>query len=194
MQNLLPFFEVEGKKYEIKPTRYLWAEFDKLTRENAISDDEKKAALLLKEEADSFQKIKARYKEAETAYLENPIDSEKEELYEKYKVIYEKRREQFYDKVIVDKSIEKMNKSSVDNLEAVLMLALQEQYSLSEKDSKSAWESYVDEIGAQTASEWLIAMGNCLFAEKEDENSFLEKMRQKEAEKQKRFVALKTKK
>lgn len=194
MEKLLPFFDVEGKKYEIKPTRYLWAEFDKLTRENAISDDEKKAALLLKEEADSFQKIKAKYEESEAAYLENPIDSEKEELYEKYKVIYEKRREQFYDKVIVDKSIEKMNKSSVDNLEAVLMLALKEQYSLSEQEAQSTWESYVDEIGAQTASEWLIAMGNCLFAEKEDENSFLEKMRQKEAEKQKRFVALKTKK
>lgn len=193
MEKLLPFFEVEGKKFEIKPTRYLWAELDKLTRENSISDEEKKAAILLKEDADSFQKIKSKYEEAEAAYFEDPIDSSKEALYEKYKAIYEKRREQFYDKVIVDKSIEKMNKSSVDNLESVLILALKEQYSLSEKEARSAWESHVDKIGTQTASKWLIAMGNCLFAEKEEENSFLEKMRQKETEKKNLLAALKMK-
>ena len=67
---ILPYFEIEGKKYEIKATRHLLAEFDKLnfeSRKELGEDTEKdlakgfRATTKLNEITQKFREIKNEF-------------------------------------------------------------------------------------------------------------------------------------
>ena len=69
MKNITPFFEVNGKKYEIKRNRYLQAEFDKLKSEIKITDEEQIAMAKEEDFEVRLEKLTLRKKELYDKWL-----------------------------------------------------------------------------------------------------------------------------
>lgn len=181
---LLPFFEVNNKKYEIKSTRYLQAEYDKLTRENKLSEEEQKKSVIASAKIKEFQDVANRFKEIKEDYYNNVTDKEKKEKYLAFKELYEEAVQEYADFEIKNKSINKMSKIALDIFEKIVLLALEEQYSLTSEEAQEVWCSYVEKVGKNTASEWLMGMSECLFGTSEEQDPFLLKMKEKSNQKE----------
>ena len=56
MGKLNPYFEVDGKTYEIERTRYLECEYEKITSQSSLTADEEKASA-------NYLKLQSEYEE-----------------------------------------------------------------------------------------------------------------------------------
>lgn len=181
MNNIIPFFELNGQRYEIKRTRYLIAEYDKLGRESELSNEDKQNAVKLRSLIDDVRKYAEKLKELEEKFF-NTFDSEDERKYLKVKEFYEKSLAELTELEVETGSTARLQKASVDLLEKIAIKGLAEQYfNFDEVKAKAIWEQYADNLGNNATVEWLNAMSECIFGEedKEDENSFLSQMRKK---------------
>ena len=178
---LLPYFSVDGKKYEIKATRYLLAEFDKLSK-STITDDETKVGLLKGQRV--VEKLQEMAKKLRDARAEFEADVLNKELRDKYK-IYDEMYDEAYNEFVLfevkNNSITNGTKIVTDRVEAVLILALVEQHGLTEEEAKKLWGDYSRSIGETQTAEWLMFMHNELFTTEETEDPFLKQARAKEA-------------
>ena len=93
MKNIIPFFEVDGQRYEIKRNRYLQAEFDKLKGEIKITDEEQIALAKEEDFTNRLEKLTNRKNELYEKYLET-FAPEDEEMYNKACIAYDKFVEQ----------------------------------------------------------------------------------------------------
>lgn len=178
MEKIIPFFEVDGKRYEIKRTRYLLAEYDKLTNETHLSKADKANAVKAQSLIADVQKYGEKMKELESIYF-GTFDDEDERKYLKAKALYEKALDELTALEVESESTVKLQKLGVDILEKIAILGLGEQNNMCYEMAKQTWEKYVDTIGKDKAVEWLGAMSECLFGNDDevDENSFLAQMR-----------------
>ena len=81
MNKLNPYFEVEGKKYEIKRTRAIECEYEKIREQNKLDDEQISltndyAKLMLE-----YEEILEKYKEAKEDYFEDVLNKEKKSKY-----------------------------------------------------------------------------------------------------------------
>ena len=186
MNKIVPFFELNGQKYEIKPTRWLIAEYDKISEESNFSVEEKATAVKAQALIADVQRYAEKTKEFEEKYFET-FDSEDERKYLACKALYEKKFEEFTRFELENGSVGKMQKAGIDVLEKIAIKGLAEQYfDFQEKQAQKLWESYVDTLpNKEVVVEWLGAMSECLFRNEEEieENSFLAQMRKKAEEK-----------
>lgn len=178
---LLPYFSVDGKKYEIKATRYLLAEFDKLSK-STITDDDTKVGLLKGQRV--VEKLQEMAKKLRDARAEFEADVLNKELRDKYK-IYDEMYDEAYNEFVLfevkNNSITNGTKIVTDRVETVLILALVEQHGLAEEEAKKLWGDYSQSIGETQTAEWLMFMHNELFTTEETEDPFLKQARAKEA-------------
>lgn len=183
MNKIVPFFELNGKKYEIKRTRYLLAEYDKLGDEAQLSQDDKANAIKAQSLIGDIQRYATRLQELETIYLDT-FDTEDERKYNKCKELYENKLDELTALEVQSGSTTKLQKAGIDLLEKVAIKGLAEQYfDFDESKAKGVWENYVGEIGNNLAVEWLVAMSDSLFKDDEvEENSFLALSRKKAEE------------
>ena len=77
MSKIIPFFELNGQKYEIKPTRWLIAEYDKLGEESQLSNEDKANAIKAQTLIGDIQRYAEKVKELEEKYFET-FDNEDE--------------------------------------------------------------------------------------------------------------------
>lgn len=195
MSKIIPFFELNGNRYEIKKTRYLLAEYDKLSDENNISDEDKANAVKMQILIDDAKKYAEKVKELEEKYFET-FDDEDERRYLKAKALYEQKMGELTDFEVKSGSTRRLQKESVDLLEKIAIKGLAEQYfNMDMQAAEKLWCEYVDTIqNHNTVIEWLAAMSECLFMEDEDEdNPFLAQMRKKKEEQSKNRKVIKTK-
>lgn len=181
MNNIIPFFELNGQRYEIKRTHYLNAEYDKLGRESELSNEDKQNAVKVQTFIDDIRKYAEKLKELEEKFFET-FDSEDERKYLKIKEFYEKSLAELTELEVETGSTARLQKASVDLLEKIAIKGIAEQYfNFDEVKAKAIWEQYADNLGNNATVEWLNAMSECLFGEKEkeEENSFLSQMRKK---------------
>lgn len=187
MSNIKPYFELNGKTYEFERTRYLIAKYEELVTEAKLSADE------AEETAKNVLKFQRLSGEVETAakdldsakkrFDENPVNAELREAYKVYKEIY---ADAFDAAIAFETKYKSMSKSlntSVNIWEKLLILAIEEQYKLSPAESKALWESYVDIIGKEQATEWVFAFYRALFEKEEKTDPFLERARELERQK-----------
>lgn len=186
MNNIIPFFEIDGIRYEIRPTRYLFAEYNKISEQSNIGKEDKANALKIEALASDVQRYAEKTKELEEKYFET-FDEEDERKYLKAKSLYDFAFEKLAEFETSNDSSVKIQKESINMLEKVAIKGIAEQYfDFDESKAKKLWESWVDTlINREIAVEWLVGMSECLFFnEKEvEDNSFLGQMRKK-AEKQ----------
>lgn len=182
MKELKPFFILNGIRYEIMATRYLLAEYNKLSEEADLPSNDKANVIKAQYLMGEIQKYAEKTKELEEKFFET-FDTEDERKYLAVKALYEDAFEQLARLESETGSTVKAQKQGVDLLEKIAIKGLAEQYfNFDETKAKLVWEKYVDTLSSNDiAVEWLISMSECLFHKEEevDENSFLAQMRKK---------------
>ena len=181
MRKIIPFFELNGQRYEIKPTRWLIAEYDKLGEESQLSNEDKANAIKAQSLIGDIQRYAEKVKELEEKYFET-FDDEDERKYLKIKALYESKLDELTKLEVESGSTSKLQKAGIDLLEKIAIKGLAEQYfNFDESKAEKIWGDYVDTIGNNATIEWLTGMSECLFREDEEveENSFLSQMRKK---------------
>lgn len=180
MKNLLPNFKLNGQKYEIKPTRWLIAEYDKLGDETELSNEDKANSIKIQALSGDVNRYGEKVKELEEKYFET-FDEEDERKYLKIKELYDKKLEELAKIEVESGSTKRLQKAGIDLLEKIAIKGLAEQYfNFDEVEAQKVWESYVDTLpNHEIVIEWLTSMSECLFRNEEEleENDFLSQMR-----------------
>lgn len=176
---LTPFFEVNGNRYEIRRSRFLMVELEKIRESSNIADDDQKNITKLQDMYRDLQKIKLRVDELYDKYLETFSD-EDEQIYEKAKAKYEKQRNEAAEfELGANDVLHRLNKTATDNAEKLVIIALQRDENGKEirtkEQAESIWCAWVTEVGQKVSQEWLNALIEHITGEdeREDDNSFL---------------------
>lgn len=181
MSKIIPSFVVDGKKYEIKRTRWLECKYEELSNESTFTDEQQ--ALLAK-----GTKLRTEYEELAEQF--RPIkeqhfaDMRNKDLTAEYKAFKEELDELYtelttFEITHKDVSMSALQKAAGDKAERLLIMALCEQYKLDESSAKEVWCKHVDEIGVSAAGEWVMYMLDTLFNEEETNDPFLKQARAK---------------
>lgn len=177
-----PYFEVKGKTYEIKRTRYLETEYDRITSSSKLSaEQESLFADYIKLESE-YNEIIEKFKNAKDDYFANVLDKEKKEIYLAFKELSDDKYKEIKDFNVNNPefSLNNIQKMAYENGVKLLYVALQEQHSLSEEQARLVWEDFVEHLGTQVAMEWILLMVQTLFEkDEEDENPFLKQAKAK---------------
>lgn len=173
---IFPYFEVDGNRYELKLTRHLAAEFNKLVR---ASDIDKHTASITKGTKTSAELIDMgeKLKEAKDSFDANPADDNLYKIYRRYKEMYDEAFDTLAEQESKDTSFAKGQKIFIDVIEQTIIVGLINQHGLTQSEATKLWETHVDEIGEQQASEWLLLAHNELFAmEEKKDDPFLQEV------------------
>ena len=87
IQNI-PYFEIDGVRYDIKRNRYLQAEFDEMKKSRLFSDDEELEYVREQELSEQLDKLSKRKDELYDKYLET-FDEEDEAKFNKANMAYD---------------------------------------------------------------------------------------------------------
>lgn len=179
LEKIIPYIELNDRKYEIKTTRYLLAEYEKEVQRNQFSNEMQSKAAKSVSLSRRVAKYSEKLEELENRYLET-FDEEDKRKYLSMQSLYDEA----YNALLKDEAenvvLRTAQKTMLDMLEQIAIKGLAEQHFDGDYEKgKSLWEQYVEVIGESEAVEWLFAMQECLFTKenKESENSFLAKMR-----------------
>ena len=173
-------FKTNGKTYQIKRNRYLQAELEeiKANNDNALSAQEEKNYTILQDKYATLERLAVKVKELEDKYYET-FDEEAGAIYKRAKAHYDEMFEETAQFEVEQNGIaQKMQKVAIDNAEKVVIVALQKDEKgntiRSEQEATDIWCSYVDEVGQQSAIEWLIYFTNYLVGnDKVDDDPFV---------------------
>lgn len=182
MNTLIPFFTVEGHTYEIKRTRYLLAEYNKLAEQSTLSNEDKENAIKAQSLIADVQKYGTKAEEFWKKLEENPSKEARDNYY-MFKEMYDKALSDLAKLETQTGSTERLQKEAIDLLEKIAIKGIAEQYfQFDEVKAKAIWEKNVDELGNEKTVEWLNAMSECLFKEDEEveDNSFLAQKRKRD--------------
>lgn len=174
----IPFFELDGKKYEIKRNRYLQAEYDRIVSESSgLTEEEEKSFALLQDKYAGLERLAKRTKELEDKYYQT-FEEKDGELYNRAKAEYDKVLKSVIEFEAMQKGIaQKVQNVGLSNAEMVLIRALQIDTSgqeiRSEVEANNIWCSYVDQVGKQTASNWLLYFISYITGKDEDDDPFV---------------------
>lgn len=189
---MIPFFEVNGKRYEIKRTRYVMAEFDKRKSEISLSNDEEKEYVKEQDKNKLLEKLSARKDELYETYI-TTFDEKDEELYNKACVAYDK----LLDEISAMENVSgKYHKRILDLGEQMIIESLKwdkdGKQVRNDKEATDLWETYVNEVGKTAASE-LVAytMQYLVGGDEEEENPFVVQARAKAEQTMQRKQGLK---
>ena len=182
MNKLNPYFEVEGKKYEIKRTRAIECEYEKIREQNKLDDEQISltndyAKLMLE-----YEEILEKYKEAKEDYFEDVLNEEKKSKYKAFKELSDEKYDEMKEFELKNKnfSLNKVQDFAYKNGVELLMFALNEQCGVSKDEAKNIWDKFVAHFGTETAKDWINVMIQTLFErEDEEENPFLKQARAK---------------
>lgn len=177
-----PYFEVNGQRYELKATRYLIAEYQRIGKEVEISNEDKQNAVKAQNFIADIKKYLLKTKELEDKYFDT-FDDEDERRYLKAKALYENKLNELAKFEAETGSTTRLQEQGVMVLEKTAIKAIAEQYfDFNEARAKELWDKFTETIDKETKEEWLTYMSECLFKTEEEEvkeNSFLSQMREK---------------
>lgn len=185
MKELVPFFELNNKCYEIKKTRWLLAEYDKMTDRSELSAEDKANGVKAQAIMGDIKKY-AQLTQTWWDKFTESFDDEDEKKYLKAKSLYDNAVEQLTKLETETGSTDRLQKAGINLLEKIAIKGLAEQYfDFDETKAECVWVEYVSEIGRSKAIEWLENMSVCLFEgdDEENENDFLSQMRKRAEEK-----------
>ena len=187
--NITPYFEVNGRTYEIKKTRWLLVEYEKLRERFRLTEEESeqaaKSATLLADAA----KYQKKAQEMWDALCEDPTE-ENERKYMLFKGMETRARDEYLSYSAKTNAVLKAIKNSVDLLERVVIKSLAEQYfDFDEAKATSVWGDFVETFDTHDdVAEWLEAMAECIFGKDDAEETeaegkgFLAQMRKRKEE------------
>ena len=177
-----PYFEVNGKTYEIKRTRFLESEYEKITKASPLTaEQESMFADYIKLEGE-YTEIVQKFKEAKDAYFDDVTDEKKKAVYQAFKELNDEKYNEMknFELSRPSFSLRDMQEQAYNNGVKLLYIALKEQYGLTEEKAIAVWDNFVEHFGKQTSMEWILVMVQSLFSNDEDEQDpFLAQARAK---------------
>lgn len=183
---LTPYFELNGTRYEFKRTRWLIAEHEKLCREMALSPEDKADAMKANNLVADAKKFADKAEEMWEELCKNPTP-ENRATYSMFKEMSDEAIAKYNEFIAKNDTVNTSFKRSIDILEKIAIKALAEQYfGGNEVLAKQTWEMFVDTMDDQNkVGEWLIAFGDCLFVDddNEEDTGFLAQKRKMDEEK-----------
>jgi hypothetical protein len=184
---ITPYFELNGERYEFKRTRWLIAEYRRLNEENPLSDEDKANAITASNLVADVKKFAEKAEEMWERLCENPTP-ENRATYTMFKEMSDEAITKYNNFVSTNNTLQTATKHSIDILEKVAILALQEQYFNGNYAlAKQTWEMHIDEVDDNDkVAEWLQAMAECLFGEddNEEDTGFLAQKRKADMERE----------
>lgn len=180
-QKIKPSFKVDGKNYEFIFTRHLQLEYQKLADEKKNDSQYQKEIAEYTRLQEEFETLQKRYSKAREEFLDNPIDENKKAVYNAIKEVYEQSYKEFVEYTATHKAPSEADEYVLYMLGKLALLALQEQYKLSEKEAEEVWNKFVEENGQQGSMEWLAYLGKVWLTDidEDTENPFIKQMREK---------------
>ena len=186
MNRINPYFELDGRRYEFKRTRWLIAEYRRLNEENPLSSEDKANTIKANNLIADAKKFSEKEKECWEALCENPTE-DNHRIYILFKRMSDNAISEYNEFISSNNALRIATKHNVDILEKIAIKALAEQYfDMNENIAKLTWEKFVESMESHDkVAEWLQAMGECLFIEEEEaeDNSVLAQKRKMDEEK-----------
>lgn len=184
MSKLTPYFDLDGTRYEIKKTRWLVAEYDKMRAEAPITKEDRIDAA----KANNLIHDAQMYSEKAAEYWEilcKEPTVENQSAYMLFKNMCDKAVADYNEFIGTHDAIKKATAQNLEILRKTAIKGLAEQYDMNEADAGRVWERFADTQN-NNVSEWLHAMAECLFSEEDEEenNGFLSEKRKKDAERE----------
>lgn len=187
MSKIYPYFEVDGTKYEFKRNRALMLALEEIRESNEATDEQQRQYARLLELNNKVVKLSARKAELEEEYYEN-FDDAVGELLAKCETAYKKAADEYIEYEIETKITATMEKATLDSAERFVIHALQ--YGAkgdtirTKNEAEAIWCSYVDEVGEQVASQFLVLLVNHISGADEDtdDNDFFTQAKAKAEE------------
>lgn len=180
-----PFFELNGNRYELKRTRWLVAEYNRLNEEEPLGAQDKENAITASNLVADAQKFAAKEKECWEELCKNPTE-DNQRIYLLFKGMSDNAIAKYNEFVSSSDAIRVAANRNAKILERVAIKALAEQYfAMNENLAKQTWEMFAETFDSHDdIAEWLHAMAECLFVEEDEEenNDFLSQMKKKRAE------------
>jgi hypothetical protein len=181
MTKIIPTLEVNGVTYELKRTAYLLAEYDRISEESTLSNEDKTASADIQLLLNDTRKYGKKMEELEAVYFET-FDEEDERKYLKVKALYDEATKKLMRAEVESGGFAKLQREGIDALEKIAIKALAEQYfDMQPEPATKVWCSFVENKGHEHIVEWLYAMADCLFNDEEERTNdpFLAKVRAK---------------
>ena len=187
MNRIYPYFEVDGKRYEFKRNRYLMLLLEEIREETQATDEQQRQYARLLELKAKVDKLSERKDELEAKYLEN-FDEKVGELLEKCELAYSKAAREYIDYELETKITSKMEEESLGKAEQFIIAALQRnkkgEIVMSAEEAEKIWCAWVDEVGEQVASSFLMLTVNHISGgdEEAEDNDFFTQAKAKAEE------------
>lgn len=174
MARINPYFEVDGKKYEIIRTRALECEYEKVREENKISEEDESLFTDYMKMINDTTEIEEKYEVAKNAYFEDILDKDKKAKYLAFKALYDEHHKEIRQFAIEHKGmLSNAQDRAYENGVAVLIFGLCEQCKVDEEKAREVWGKFVEHFGESVARDWISAMTSALFGEEDEENPFI---------------------
>lgn len=190
---LIPYFEVGGKKYELKTTRHLRVlyadKLEELKKTNQLDEDKSIDMLDFNRFADELAQVGEKFENAKNEYFDDIRNKDKKETYQAFKELYAEMLEEMKGRKEELKLLNDSVANQVIIYEQMIIEALVEQHELTKKEAERVWSDFVMEIGNQDAQTWIVSIGQEMFESEVQESGFLEQRRlkmQKQAENRKK--------
>ena len=177
----VPFFEINGERYEIKKTRHLLVEYDKKRENNHnVSAEDKQAMLELQKVTEELKKYAEKLKELEEKFFET-LDAEDERKYRMMKRLYDDTYSKFTQLMAGD-ALNNSHKANLNLLQDVVICGLAEQYFNSNIGlAREKWDMYCESVTSdRLIDQWLLAFGEYLTEDEETEvegDNFLSRLK-----------------
>ena len=170
----IPYFEVNGKRYEIKRTRYLMAEFDKQKSEIELTADEEVQIAKEEEKSNALEKLSKRKEELYDKYLET-FDEGDYEVYNRACSAYDRLLDEIGK---LENVSAKHRQKTIDVAERIIIRSLQLNEDGEEirtaDEANDIWCAYVDEFGKIAAMQFVVFAANYIVGnDEENENPFV---------------------
>lgn len=170
--------EFENKEYEVRATRFLQCKYNEIMNEKKRDTNfQIKYAEAEKAKA-NFEKIAAKYQEAQDNYLNDPLDEEKEKVAQKMEQIYTNAFNSYSAVITENNSQAEMERFILNSMEGLLVEALEEQHKMTKEEAEEVWGTYVDENGDMGAQLFLYDFANTFIGDI-DENPHLKRIQQR---------------
>lgn len=176
-----PSFTVDGKKYEFIYTRTLQVEYQNMVDEKKHDKEYQRDIAEFERLQHEYEKVHASYEKMQSAYFENPLDKDIKEAYLELKSADKQAFDELNEFGATHKAATEVNEYTLFMLGRLVLLALQEQYKLDEKQAEEVWNKFIAENGQMGSMEFLAYVGKAFFTDidEDTENHFIRAMRNK---------------
>lgn len=182
MNRIYPYFEVDGTRYQFKRNRFLIALLNEIKEDGEATDEQQRQYATLLELKAKVDKLGERKAELETKYFED-FDEGVGALLEKCEVAYKKAAQEYIDYELETKITSTMQEETLKKAERFIVAALQYndkgEIVRDEKKAENIWCAWVDEVGEQNASAFLVLTVNHISGadEEVEDNDFFTQTR-----------------